>query len=72
MPNEEVMTTRDKQTNRYKFRSRAFMLVVATMVAGAILAWFDKAGGFAAIAAGVFTFAGLVFGADYFSKVETD
>ena len=69
---DKTMTTQEKQNNRYKFRTRAFALVVVTMLAGAVLAWFDKASGFSVIAGGVFTFAGLVFGADYFSKVETD
>ena len=66
------MNLSEKQNNRLKFRTKSFYLVFLTMIIGAILAFLGKSEGFAAIAAGVMTFAGLVFGSDYFSKVETD
>jgi hypothetical protein len=61
------MDQNQKQQNRYKFRLYAFLLVVATLILGATLSYYGKADSFGAIAVGVMTFAGAVFGADYFS-----
>ena len=65
------MTVEQKQSNRYKFRVKAFYLVVATMLIGAGLAVAGTSG-FEAIAIGVFGFAGAVFAADYATKVSMD
>lgn len=66
------MDLETKQNNRYKFRLYSIALVFATLVSGVVLTYLEKSTGFAGIAAGVFTFAGIVFGADYFSKPTGD
>jgi len=74
MSEEKQSTLEDKRNLRAKFRSRAFWLVVATMIMGAGLAFSGvaTAGTFGAVAVGVMTFAGAVFAADYATKVEHD
>lgn len=58
------------KNTRYFFRILSFILVIATFIVSVILAWYDKVSSFTAIAASIITYAGLVFGAEYFDEKD--
>lgn len=58
------------KNTRYFFRMLSFILVVVTLIISVILAWYDKVSSFTAIAASIITYAGLVFGAEYFDEKD--
>lgn len=58
------------KNTRYFFRMLSFILVVVTFIVSVILAWYDKVSSFTAIAASIITYAGLVFGAEYFDEKD--
>lgn len=62
------MTIDEKDNWRLRFKMLSIGLVFGVLVGGIILALNDRVSGFAGIAGAVCTFAGAVFGIDYYTS----
>ena len=62
------MTLEEKDKYRVRFKIASILMVFGVLIGGIILAYFDSISGFAGIAGSVCTFAGVVFGMDYYTS----